>query len=686
MRNAETGFLPGHVEGQVLSKVNALKNPHFVQILTSFTHGDEFNIVFRRATTNLEKALRDPQHLLSQTVSPLLWCPLWEQMLGLAQALHEFQTGKWKRVQTHEDHETTSEEAESAIHFDLKPSNILVDRSSRSNPVFQFVITDFGLARIKAKAGGSSGTHDRGGDEEYAPPECMLPDQNRKYDIWSLGCIFLEIVTFLVMGYPGVRKLDDSRRQTRPDKIRQTHCFWEQFGQPGQDGEESLDGFRLKETVKDFISTLRRDAATTGRYSSLEGLLVNNTLSMIEKMLCIQPRTRLTSSDVVWWLERVGRGEEMQAGNTASSHHSSDSLTLGTASPDRADSPDRTEAPVTAPQITKRFWWEPVAQRDKGIRYADERDSETELEPYSLRRLQRLLVRSNVDPSEEDSNAVLQVFTSGLDHLRFVVIRTNLSEERPLEQTCLRRDVHLMPQYAFRKRHTTGRSDAGIRLMWKQDSTMPIMRYDITGHLDDLRVVHSALLGQEVYHSVEVEDVQITPTTSSIQWLFRRAPKWSKNLSTEQGPFTVQLWREKYGKPRACRIVIYFSTIACVIPFHQYLRFPDNTTMMRQPETTLLKSSTVMNTKQTFEMTVLQTTKQSGSLPTFPLHTEELEKMLTERPVSFKDVSIDFRASEQLMDLWKAYRVLKEDWLNESGIVHNGAQHGPPDPQLREHF
>ena len=259
------GLTDGHKEGQILSKVNALKNDHLVRIVTSFTYGDEFNIVFRRMTTNLERALRDPQYLLEQIVSPLRMCPLWPQMLGLAQALHEFSTGNWKhKLQSSESEETSLGEAERAIHFDLKPSNILVDRPSRTSPTFQLVITDFGLADIKKTQGGSSGTHDRGGDEEYAPYEIMLETQTRKYDVWSLGCIFLEIVTFLVAGHEGVTELDSARRQTSLNRRRQAHCYWE----PCTGGGDGFDGYRLKESVRLFIDTLKSRAATIGRYTS----------------------------------------------------------------------------------------------------------------------------------------------------------------------------------------------------------------------------------------------------------------------------------------------------------------------------------------------------------------------------------------------------------------------------------
>ena len=667
-RGLETGALPGHEEGRKLSIVNALGNPHIVQIVTSFTYRDEFNIVFRQATTNLEKALREPQHQLSQIVPPLQSCQLWPQMLGLAKALKAFSSGNWNRSTEPDDSNSSTEEAENsrvsrndsvAIHFDLKPSNILVDRSSPNPLKFDLIISDFGLAHIKDTTSGSSDTRDRGGDEAYAPPECMLDKQSRKYDIWSLGCIFLEVLTFLVMSYDGVRALDAARRRPSAHGARQNLRFWEEVPRAGPS---------LKESVEEFVSQLGEQADIRGGYSRKEQRLIANTITMIRKMLCIEPRHRLTSKEVVWWLERIGCGYEMRDVQGSS------------VGPDLADTvfnqrPD-VEEQTTHQRSVSQQWWESAK---KDVQLAERRNAEFELEPRSLKGLRGLFIRSNTDPNEEPSRAILQVFAEEKGHLRFVVTSLNLVGQQPLEQNCPGQYVHLMPQYAFRKDHTRS-NDAGIRLVWSDDLHKSVMRYDLSGELNDLRKIHGALLGQEIYHTIQVQDVALVQPYTS-RW---RASKLN-GINDEEGPFTVQLWRENASrisseirrKARNCRIVVYFSTKVYIIPFHQLLRLPPEAEISEE-SLTVLESRTVGDTKQTFELTVLQASEPPHILPTFPLDAARLEDSLTNQPVAFKAFTISFRAHDHLHSFWRDYRVLKEHWLQETGVKPKLFANTPP--------
>ena len=82
------------------------------------------------------------------------------------------------------------------IHFDLKPDNILVERDGK------WLITDFGQAALTEQRRGTTprvGGHF--GTDAYAPPEIddTSMDFGRAYDIWSLGCITLEITAFVIL-------------------------------------------------------------------------------------------------------------------------------------------------------------------------------------------------------------------------------------------------------------------------------------------------------------------------------------------------------------------------------------------------------------------------------------------------------------------------------------------------------
>lgn len=681
-RNSETKFLPGHKEGGNLSLINSLSNTHLVQIVTSFIYRDKFNIVFRKATTNLEKAIRDPRYQLGQIVPPLRRCPIWPQMLGMAKALKDFSNGNWNQPSGDSNNDQNVEDIENArvsransvaIHFDLKPSNILVHRPSRNSPTFTFIITDFGLAHIRDTATGSSLTGDRGGDEAYAPPECMQEQQSRKYDIWSLGCIYLEILTFLVKGYEGVEELDRIRCAP-PRRGRQNRCFWEQDAQSGP---------TLKEGVQNFVLELQNRADAPGQYSPEETRLIKNTIVMIMKMLCIQPEFRLTSSNVVWWLEQIGRGHEMLNDRAGSVSHDEVRMQAEPAPPPPGE-PSRT---ATNRQIVSTPWWESTVRAGDDVQLAERSDMELEIEPTILRSLRNILVRSNIDSSKEDSNAVLQVFATESGTLRFVVTLLNLIGHEPLEQNCWRQHVHVMPQYAFRKHHNTRRNDAGLRLVWRDDLSKPIIKYDFSGKLNDLRQIHGAILGQEIYHTIEVENVTLVRPRHLFSHL-RKGSKRDQTLS-EKGPFTVQLWRDKppvtvndkSWRPRLCRLVVYLSTTVYVIPFHQYFRFPSQSDVLAE-SLTILKSGTVQDSKQTFEMTVLEASQPPDILPTFPLDANQLDDMLTKRPEPFKAVEIVFRAHEDLSYFWNDYRVLKEDWLDEMGIKRKVVPDAPPSLSL----
>jgi serine/threonine protein kinase len=76
-------------------------------------------------------------------------------------------------------------------HRDIKPHNILVKND-------RVLLTDFGIALDWENLSRSTTTADSGKTWVYAAPEvARYEKRNSSADVWSLGCVFMEIVTTL---------------------------------------------------------------------------------------------------------------------------------------------------------------------------------------------------------------------------------------------------------------------------------------------------------------------------------------------------------------------------------------------------------------------------------------------------------------------------------------------------------
>lgn len=121
---------------------------------------------------------------------------------------------------------STTLEIESKIsmhgyHHDIKPRNVLVRGTS-------FILADFGSSRMKETEKPTS-TLWKNTTFDYGAPECRDPETlnacrvGRPLDIWSLACIFTEIVTYMEHGSQGV--IDFRQKRLRQGSYGELRCF-----------------------------------------------------------------------------------------------------------------------------------------------------------------------------------------------------------------------------------------------------------------------------------------------------------------------------------------------------------------------------------------------------------------------------------------------------------------------------
>ncbi len=222
-------------EAQALETIRNLKHPHLIKATAYYKLGHKHYFIFPWAESgNLwDFWEKDPQPLDSGYLN---W--VFTQLLGLAWAireLHHSDKGAWR-------------------HGDLKPENIMCfeDKSNANNSGrCILVIADVGLARVHAMATDNrpDPTSTQSGTVMYWPPERELPQQQartRRYDIWSLGCIYLEFLIWLLYGTSGLRRF---RTELRGNKFYVI--------QPNQAGQ--MESARVNEDVRKWMDSIKKD-------------------------------------------------------------------------------------------------------------------------------------------------------------------------------------------------------------------------------------------------------------------------------------------------------------------------------------------------------------------------------------------------------------------------------------------
>lgn len=185
---------------------------HLISLLATYQQGNEYYLIFPWARGDLRSYWRDinPEPIVDHDT--ITWMA--EQCYGIARGLSKIHQHETAYFRSSGDHpfaqEPISSRARSGSlklfgrHGDIKPQNILCFDSANNElgrPILK--ITDLGLAEFKTSIANIYKSSSKiSMTAAYRPPEYDTENGKvgQSHDIWALGCLYLEMIAWLLGG------------------------------------------------------------------------------------------------------------------------------------------------------------------------------------------------------------------------------------------------------------------------------------------------------------------------------------------------------------------------------------------------------------------------------------------------------------------------------------------------------
>ncbi|KAL9616668.1 MAG: hypothetical protein Q9160_008491 [Pyrenula sp. 1 TL-2023] len=217
------------IEAMALSKIREVKHENLIQCIAAITRGEKYYFLFPWADGG--NLLEFWKSVPRPSLTPEFVRNIIMQMCGLAEALDKMHSYLGEAASSSQGRESDDSHegrdvgaADGATpgsggirHGDLKPENILRFSGGNKREIGILKIADMGLAKhhdVNTRLRKNL-TSTRYGTARYEPPEVgaprlTSPATSRLYDTWSMGCILLELIIWLLYGYEDLVKFYDS--------------------------------------------------------------------------------------------------------------------------------------------------------------------------------------------------------------------------------------------------------------------------------------------------------------------------------------------------------------------------------------------------------------------------------------------------------------------------------------------
>ncbi|KAJ2993606.1 hypothetical protein NUW58_g1787 [Xylaria curta] len=201
-------------KAELLANRQLPRHERIVPLLAAFEFENEFHLIFPFARQGDLESLWERTKMLPKDPLPGWYSPQWllRECLGIVEALAE----------THSPTLPTNEAGSIVwvpqLHADIKARNILCFQPNDQAPPL-LKLADFGCSQ---RAGEDGAFNINGGlphTKTYRPPERDMENfVGLNYDVWCLGCLYLDFITWAIIGYKGIEDFNESRMEEKNDK------------------------------------------------------------------------------------------------------------------------------------------------------------------------------------------------------------------------------------------------------------------------------------------------------------------------------------------------------------------------------------------------------------------------------------------------------------------------------------